>query len=201
MELTFFGTRALPWMIFGGVFERFPGLRLVFAEITGPWWTQVIADLESAYLLSFKNLLDHEFGQVLRDAPRPPSEYCRSNVFVGASFMSREESEAAVELGHFTNVMWGSDYPHPEGTYQIPEREDEVPVTHLALRATFAGLPDDATRRMLGDNAIDVFGLDRTKLQTVADRIGAPSLDDINEPLIGSPEGLTTMAFRTTRFI
>ena len=45
-----------------------------------------------------------------------PSEYFRRNVFLGASCMPRREVELRHEIG-VGNIMWGSDYPHPEGTW------------------------------------------------------------------------------------
>jgi predicted TIM-barrel fold metal-dependent hydrolase len=59
--------------------------------------------------------------------------------------------------------MWGSDFPHPEGTW---------PHTQQYYRGTFAGLPERDGRRILGENAVDFYGLDREKLQAVADDIG-----------------------------
>src|SRR5690606_1227776 len=44
-----FGLRALPWLIFAGVFERFPGLKLVVTEIMGIWWTQLMTQLDSLH--------------------------------------------------------------------------------------------------------------------------------------------------------
>jgi predicted TIM-barrel fold metal-dependent hydrolase len=60
-------------------------------------------------------------------------------------------------------IMWGSDYPHPEGTW---------PHTREYLVKTFADFPEADGRKILGDNAIAFYGLDRGKLQTIADEIG-----------------------------
>jgi hypothetical protein len=60
-------------------------------------------------------------------------------------------------------------------------------VGRQALRYTFAGLPEADVRRMLGENAIRVYGLDGAALQQVARRIAAPSFDDINRPLDAVP--------------
>jgi hypothetical protein len=96
--------------------------------------------------------------------------------------------------------MWGSDYPHGEGTFQRPNSEDDERATRLALRSTFAGLPAQPTRQVLGLNAVEVYGLDGDKLELVARRIGAPSLEDISEPYQGPPPGNTSLAFRTSKF-
>ena len=43
-----------------------------------------------------------------------PSEYFRRNVRIGSSCMSRREADLRHEIG-IGNIMWGTDYPHPEG--------------------------------------------------------------------------------------
>ena len=114
---------------------------------------------------------------------KKPSEVCATAVFHGATFMSPSEAQHAVDENYWTNVMWGSDYPHVEGTWQFPADENEEPQTHLSLRDTFAGIDEDKVRAMVGLNAIDVFNLDRDKLQQVANRISAPSYEEVNTPL------------------
>ena len=44
------------------------------------------------------------------------------------------------------------------------------------------GLPEPEVRRMLGGNAVDVFGFDGEALQDVADRVG-PTVADLSEPV------------------
>ena len=61
------------------------------------------------------------------------------------------------------NLLWGSDYPHPEGTW---------PHTETCLRHAFHGIASDATDAILGSNAIELYGFDRKLLRTIADRIG-----------------------------
>jgi hypothetical protein len=72
-----------------------------------------------------------------------PSEYFHRNVFLGASCMPRREAEMRHQIG-VENIMWGSDYPHPEGTW---------PHTREQMRETFGGLPEGELRAMLGGNA------------------------------------------------
>ena len=60
-----------------------------------------------------------------------PSEYFGRNVFIGASTMSREEIRRRYAIGTDT-VMWGNDYPHPEGTW---------PHTVAKLKETFHDVP------------------------------------------------------------
>ena len=60
-------------------------------------------------------------------------------------------------------IMWGSDYPHPEGSW---------PNTAQYLRDTFGDFPEADGRKILGENAVEFYGLDRSRLQAVADEIG-----------------------------
>jgi hypothetical protein len=112
--------------------------------------------------------------------------------------MSHDEAVNAVTEDYYTNIMWGSDYPHVEGTWQLPGGDEEEPQTHLALRDTFADIPIDKVRRMAGLNAVDVYSLDAAKLQQVANRICAPSPDEMAMPLPDSdvPEVHGMFVFR-----
>jgi predicted TIM-barrel fold metal-dependent hydrolase len=64
--------------------------------------------------------------------------------------------------------MWGSDYPHPEGTW---------PYSREQMIETFRGLPESELRAMLGLNAARVYGLDLTALERTAARIGPEPQD------------------------
>ena len=73
------------------------------------------------------------------------------------------------EIG-IDRLMWGADYPHLEGA---------APVHRLILRQVFGGMPEEDIRRMLGLNAVRVFGFDADQLQEVADRVG-PTVADLS---------------------
>lgn len=176
-------------LVFGGVFERHPKLKLVQTEQVGDWYGRVLDELDSIWEKFW-----YGFTGIV---PKKPSEYCRANYFVGASFQSRAEAEAAVHDNYFDNIMWGSDYPHPEGTYHYPSNPDEEPMTRQAMRCTYAGLPAEAVRAMLGDNGVRVYGLDADMLAQVAARINAPTLGELSNPLEKRPNHWST-AFRTT---
>src|SRR2546426_9077500 len=82
--------RALPFLIFGGVFERFPELKIVFTETLGVWWTSYARDLDS--------MVDrYSAGSELRQQmPGRPSDYLRQNVYIGGAVLS---PLAAAEAG------------------------------------------------------------------------------------------------------
>jgi len=117
------------------------------------------------------------------------------NLFIGASFMAPFEAEAAVRDGYDSQLLWGSDYPHMEGTYQFPLSEDEEPMGRRALRYTFANIAPEPARRMLADNAIAVYGLDADALAAVAAKIG-PTLDELTTPLETIPADGGKLSFR-----
>src|SRR5579862_2419416 len=162
---SFMSRRAAWILIFGLVFERHPDLKLVITEQVEGWYVPTMQELDSFYL-SF--MMDS-------DLKRLPSEYIRQNVFLGASFISPWQAQDAVEHGYVDNVLWGRDYPHVEGVFQATRAPGEEPMTKLALRHVFSRIPAADALRVLGANALRVFGLDRSRLQSVADRIGALS--------------------------
>jgi predicted TIM-barrel fold metal-dependent hydrolase len=170
--------RALHRMIFSGVFERHPELRLVYTELMqqgSTWWPGTMAEYDQAW--------QRRRWMVGDMCPRPPSEYMQSNVFLGASLLHRSphETHIAVSLGYAGNVLWGADYPHVEGAvlYSGP---DGPSTTRIAMQLSFAGVSERWTRRMLGGNAIDVYGLDGDALAAVAERISAPTPADLSSP-------------------
>ena len=69
-----------------------------------------------------------------------PSEYVDRNCFTGLANVKRRELGMRYEIG-IDNMLWGTDFPHPEGTW---------PNTHEWLCKTFFDIPIDETRRMLG---------------------------------------------------
>jgi hypothetical protein len=125
--------------------------------------------------------------------PKAPSEYLHRNVFVGASFLSRAEAEGAVRDGYADRLMWGADYPHMEGTFQV----GDTSFGKLSLRFTFAGLDEATTRAILGGTAAEVYGLDLPALERVAADIGAPTFEELSEPVDAVPAGASPFAFRT----
>ena len=91
-----------------------------------------------------------------------PSEYFGENIFVGASTMSKEEIRRRHSIGCDV-AMWGTDYPHPEGTW---------PNTVPRLRSDFGDVPVGDTRKMLGETAARCYGFDIESLRPIAAKIG-----------------------------
>lgn len=185
-------------LIYGGVFERHPRLKLVLTESPGTWWTFVLKEMDSIYLTDTRS-----YGPTERErVPRLPSEYAAEQVFIGASFHARFEAEDAVANGYVDRVIWGSDYPHFEGTYQYdavgPNGE---PMTWASWRFHYAGLPEERVRDFLGRNAMAAYDLDYDALTRVAARINAPTPADLNSEAVEErPAGSGHLAFRSFGF-
>jgi predicted TIM-barrel fold metal-dependent hydrolase len=149
-------------MMFGGVFDRHPKLKLLMTEVRLDWIPTNLAHLDALYAAHKADL----------PAKRTPSEYWRDNCMAGASFVHRAEVEMRHEIGVDT-IAFGRDYPHPEGTW---------PNTPDWLREAFAGVPESELRAMLGENMVRFLGLDRAKLAAIADKIGL-SVEDLQAPV------------------
>jgi len=193
----FTSRRAVWWLIWAGVFERHPGLELIITETPGSWFPGTADELDALWAF-YDAKRDEPLNKALLDqVPRRPSEYMAHNIFYGASFASAFEVEEAVRHGNSTQLLWGSDYPHLEGTYVNPEGRDDESVTRLSLRHTFCNTAPEDTLRMVGQNAIRLYGLDRNALQSVADQISAPTLNDLATPIDAVPVGASLTAFRS----
>jgi predicted TIM-barrel fold metal-dependent hydrolase len=164
-EVFVFTRRPLWFMIFGGVFDRHPRLRVAITENGAQWVPSLIRDMESFF--------DTHGGAPIRRSLRfRPGEYLQRNVWIGGSLMKRAEAEMRHEIG-ITRLMWGADYPHLEGA---------APIHREVLRHVFGGMPETDLRRILGQNAVELWGFDEALLQSVADRVG-PAVSDLAEPL------------------
>jgi predicted TIM-barrel fold metal-dependent hydrolase len=166
-EAWWWAARPLWALLWGGVFERHPGLRFAITE-DGAWWLPgIVSRMDEKYLGGHNTeKLGNAFTSTIS---KKPSEFFGTNIFVGASTPSTEEIERRHEIGVHA-FMWGNDFPHPEGTW---------PHTRKAITEAFADVPPDEATRMLGTNAAAVYRFDVEKLQPIAARIG-PSQTDVH---------------------
>jgi predicted TIM-barrel fold metal-dependent hydrolase len=156
--------RPLHQMIFGGVFERFPTLDVAFTEMGADWIPSALQRFDAQYESPFERGIKEKLR-------KSPSEYWRSNCYVGASFLSRGECEIRDALGT-DRIMWGADYPHIEGTW---------PSSDWALRDAFSGVAVDDVRKMVGETAARVYRFDLDLLKPLVAEIG-PAVEDVVTP-------------------
>jgi predicted TIM-barrel fold metal-dependent hydrolase len=148
--------RAMWQMMTGGVFDRHPDLTVILIEARADWLPATL------------QVFDERFARGGTPLKKTPSEYFAQNFYVAPSSPRDYEVAMRHEIG-VDRFLFGRDYPHPEGTW---------PNTHDWIRAAFAGVPEHEARRMLGENAVECFGLDRTKMAELAARIG-PKPEDV----------------------
>jgi predicted TIM-barrel fold metal-dependent hydrolase len=159
-EVPMWPRRVLTFLLWNGTLDRHPDLRLVFTEGTSDWVPATVSYLD--YLYESK-----DFAHIRQVLPLPPSEYWQRQCFVGASSVSRAETDMRYDIG-VENMMFGSDYPHVEGTW---------PRTYDWVRATLGGIPETEQRKILGANAARLYGFDVEMLDPIAQRVGIPVAD------------------------
>jgi predicted TIM-barrel fold metal-dependent hydrolase len=126
--------------VMGGVFERFPDLKVVFVE-PGlgwvAWWLFIVDDMATRQRYEFPAISN------------VPSHYFHRNVFL--TFI--DEPDALQLLRHrlgVENLLWSTDYPHPVSTW---------PNSRTIVAEQFAGIPAPERELMLSGNAIRVWNL------------------------------------------
>jgi predicted TIM-barrel fold metal-dependent hydrolase len=135
---------SLAQMLFGGVFDRHPSLKVVSVEHEVSWVPHFLDRLDETYTQRTPR------GEWYRFADGAlPSDHFRRNVLL--SFI---EDRLAVpmrdEIG-VDNLMWGSDYPHTESTF---------PRSAAIVDELFAGVHDADRRAMTATNAAVLYGFD-----------------------------------------
>jgi predicted TIM-barrel fold metal-dependent hydrolase len=149
--------RSLWQLMLGGVFDRHPNLKIVFTEVRADWVPDTLAWLDS-----------HFEG---KGFALSPSEYWARHCYVAPSSPRPYEVALRSQIG-MDRFMFGMDFPHPEGTW---------PNTREWLRHSFAGVPVDELRKLVGLNAVECYGLDLPSLTAVADKIGLSSVE-VSDP-------------------
>jgi predicted TIM-barrel fold metal-dependent hydrolase len=160
------------------VFERFPRLKFVMTEAGCAWVPPLLDQLDQA----IRGIRETgATGEIRYGAdhilPRDATEYFHQNCWMGVSQPRQADAEARHKIG-IDRFMWGSDYPHDEGTY---------PYTREHLRSRFSGVPEDEMRMILAGNAAKLYDFDLSKLAPLAAKVG-PTVDEVATPIDEVPE-------------
>ena len=143
----FFGDRpiqdTLASLIYGDLFGRFPNLRVYSAENGTEWLGYFLKRLDKMKGMG-------RFGQWVGGEPPKgkPSEIFRRHVVVNP--FHEEDHAAVIKAVGVDAVLFGSDWPHPEGIAEAGDYLTSLPEE----------LPPDAVRRIMRDNARSLLGLD-----------------------------------------
>jgi predicted TIM-barrel fold metal-dependent hydrolase len=174
IELPWFSHRSVWHLIFSGVLERHPNLRVVLTEQGVAWLPRGLETLDWFYRrMTLPEAAEAKFfGAVAKGLSMTPTEYFHRNFWVGASFLRPSESPLRHEVG-VDHLMWGADYPHSEGSY---------PYTTEALRVAFADVDPAEVRKMVETNAGDFYGFDLAQLRPLGEKIG-PAVEEVAKRL------------------
>jgi len=135
--------KPLGQIIFGGVFDRHPDLKIVFAEGGISWVPVTLQDMEMV-LDSYGN------GDLLDPIKERPTTYWQNNCY--ATFQNDLFGLRNLDYIGADNVMWSNDYPHSEGAFGQ---------ARTSIEAVLDAVPADQARKVLGGTAIELYGLDR----------------------------------------
>jgi predicted TIM-barrel fold metal-dependent hydrolase len=127
-------------LIFGGVFDRHPNLKIVFAEGGISWVPPMLQDAEAiydSYLSAIRPAIKHR-----------PTYYWRNNCY--ATFQNDNLGLKQLNYIGEDRVMWAGDYPHPEGSHGY---------SHSSIKAVLELTSEAVARKILGDTARKVFNL------------------------------------------
>ena len=105
---------------------------MVFAEQGSDWVPDTLQMMDNMY--------DRMFRHEQERLKSRPSEYWRRQCYVQAMFFRASEAKLRHKIG-IDNMLWGSDYPHYEGSWPNSRK-----VIHEALH----GVPEDEIRAILG---------------------------------------------------
>ncbi|MCY4193364.1 MAG: amidohydrolase family protein, partial [bacterium] len=175
LEATWWTQRALWHLMFSGVFERYPTLKYVTTETGTAWVPETLEKLESFFhrMRYSKYGSETVFGsQAVADMSLTPREYFARQCYIGASFLRPSEAQLTRTVGT-DRIMWGSDYPHIEGSH---------PHTRQHLRLTFANLTEQETTQILTANAVEVYGFDLEALAPLAEQF-CPTKAEVAAPI------------------
>ena len=123
-----------------GVFDRYPDLRIVLVECGIGWlaWTLYAMDdvYKARHMWQYPNL------------DKMPSEYFKTNGFI--TFGDDPIGLNNLDYTGVDGLMWGSDYPHDEGTF---------PHSREVIERTFSGISQEDKEKIVGRNAARLYGI------------------------------------------
>jgi predicted TIM-barrel fold metal-dependent hydrolase len=175
-EHSFFSGRSLWQLFLGGVFDRFPALKVAYVE-TESWWLRPVMKL-----LDQRDSFGDDWAADTGDSHNPlalkrpygrlPSEYLKTNIYIGISPFAKGLVGADAfadgkerQLITTDNAMAGADYPHPETA--LPQLRETV-----RDFAAQPGITEESARKVIYGNAAEFYGIDMAKLQPHIDRVG-----------------------------
>jgi len=138
---------ALAAVIFSGALERYPSLKIVLAETGIGWLPYMLERMDDTYR-KFLDAPDFWRSESRLALAMAPSAYFRRQIW--ATFQTDHAGLRLLDVLGEDRVMWASDYPHADSTW---------PESQKAIEDNFKAVPDAARRRILCENARQLYGL------------------------------------------
>ena len=134
-------------LVFGGVFERHPHLRVVCVEADAGWVPHFMYRMDHAYKRHRHHLAP---GQELA---KLPSEYFAEQIYV--TFQDDWTAFRFADDMNWRRLMWANDFPHSDSTW---------PWSQELLAEQTIQLSDEQRRAILCDNVAGLYGIDTARL-------------------------------------
>lgn len=128
-------------LMLSGVFDRFPGLKIYFAETNAAWLPYYMMQADELYMRWYKF---HDMGMAKMPS-QYISEHCRFS-FINDRLAMKYRYDIGLDM-----LMWGTDFPHSVGSY---------PITREVLGELFEGVPEQEKHQVLVENVCTFYGLD-----------------------------------------
>jgi predicted TIM-barrel fold metal-dependent hydrolase len=138
-------------LVFGGVFERHPDLRIVCVEADAGWVPHFMYRMDHGYKRHRHWLAP---GQELS---RLPSEYFADCIYV--TFQDDWTAFASADQMNWRRLMWANDFPHSDSTW---------PWSQDMLAEHTAQLRPEQREAILSSNVAELYGVDRDHLAAAA---------------------------------
>jgi uncharacterized protein len=130
-------------LVFSGVFDRHPDLKVVLAEFDVGWVGQIYQQADYEYGRASTYDADKNINKKL------PTDYMNENIFF--TFQDDRSGILTTPVFGQDNFLWASDFPHGVTTW---------PYSRNTVERNFKGIADDVKRKIIRDNAIKLFKLD-----------------------------------------
>jgi predicted TIM-barrel fold metal-dependent hydrolase len=177
-EVQFYSQRPFVQLLVSGVFERFPKLKFVMTEMGCAWLPPMLRQFDGLLAQIRKTGRTGEMRYSDEHIlPKSATEYFHQNCWMGVSQPGPADAAARYEIG-LDRFMWGSDYPHDEGT---------GPFTREHLRQLFYDTDPNELQQILARSAAGLYDFDLAALEPLADRYG-PTVAELQQPLTELPD-------------
>ncbi|MBV9829525.1 MAG: amidohydrolase [Alphaproteobacteria bacterium] len=123
-------------IIFAGVLERHPDMKIVIGEAGTGWIPYILDRMDAEWEDQFKEL----------DLTMKPSAYWYRQCY--ATYQSDPVGVKLIEELGENNIMWGSDFPHPDGIWPDSKEYIQKELGHL---------PEAVRKKIVCDNAAKLY--------------------------------------------